>query len=182
VACHLTNDGLAAHGPEYDAFRTAMGTNDFASLEFDLLAGHIGRNTGNQIDSPLWVHMVSGLGSGLFLFDENGCPVNPLDDNDNRFGCEGVSPADRFAVGNVAYNLDRIVEPTGVPNASNNHQFLEPPVPNRRDGALDPNLAGPLGATLIRKLTDPLTGIVLDSWIDADGALQGDAPANVPPP
>ena len=182
VACHLTTDGLAANDILYEGFRTAMGTNDFAALDFDVLRDHIGRNTGNQMNSPLWVHMVSGLGSGLFLFDENGCPVNDLDANDNRIGCEGVSPADRFAVGNVRYNLDRIVEPTGVSNASNNHQFLEPPVPNRRDGALDPNLAGPLGATLIRKLSDPLNGIVLDSWIDADGALQGDAPTHVPPP
>ena len=33
-------------------------------------------------------------------------------------------------------------------------------------------MAGPLGATLIRRLTDPDTGIVLDSWYDADGNPQ----------
>jgi hypothetical protein len=120
----------------------------------------------------------------MFLFDENGCPVNPLDDNDNRVGCDGVSPADRFIAsrfGTVRLNLDRIVEPTGVSNASTTHMFMEPPAVNLRDGSLDPELSGPLGATLIRKLADPATGIVLDSWIDADGALQGDAGTFVGP-
>jgi hypothetical protein len=36
-------------------------------------------------------------------------------------------------------------------------------------------MAGPLGQTLIRKLSDPLNGIVLDSWIDANGQAQGNA-------
>ena len=79
VACHLTDDAIANHGTDYDAFRTAMATNDFASLDFPTLAQHIGANPGNQQNSPYWVHMVAGLGSGLFLFDENGAPVNPLD-------------------------------------------------------------------------------------------------------
>ena len=41
--------------------------------------------------------------------------------------------------------------------------------------ALDPDLAGPLGATLIQRLADPQNGIVLDSWLDANGASRGNA-------
>jgi hypothetical protein len=120
--------------------------------------------------------MVAGLGSGVFLFDENGGPVNPLYTNANRFGAEGVAPASNFAVGRVALNLDKIVRPDGTPLASNAHMLLAPGQgPNRRDGAPDPNMCGPLGATLVRRLTDPATGIVLDSWLDADGAIKGQA-------
>ncbi|MEZ5963609.1 MAG: hypothetical protein R3F56_07160 [Planctomycetota bacterium] len=176
VACHLTSQGLANYGTQYDTFRTAMANDDYAALDFNLLQTHFGRNPGNQLDSPLFVHMVAGLGSGVFLFDENGCPVNPLDTNDLRFGCEGVSPADRFAIPNVALNLDKIVQPNGLSTASNAHALFYPRQgPDRRDGATDPTMCGPLGATLIRRLTDPATGIVLDSWLDADGRPNGQA-------
>jgi hypothetical protein len=176
VACHLTDNSVANFGGAYDTFRQALETNDYAALDFDVLRQHIGQNPGNQLDSPFWVHMVAGLGSGLFLFDENGCPINPLDENANRVGCDDVAPAAKFDLARVRFNLDRIVQATGVSNASNNHMLLEPGVgPNLRDGSLDPQFAGPLGATLIRRLTDPDTGIVLDSWVDADGNLQGDA-------
>ena len=179
TACHLTDDGLANFGTEYDTFRTAMANNDFAALDFNLLQEHIGQNPNNQLDSPLWVHMVAGLGSGLLLFDENGCPVNPLDDDTERKGCDFVSPQDRFAntgFGTVALNLDRMVDENGNSTGSNNHP-MDPDFlgPNRRDGSLNPNLSGPLGATLIQRLTDPTTGIVLDSWLDADGEPQGNA-------
>ena len=182
-ACHLTTDGVARYRTQYDAFRTAMASNDFASLDFPLLRSHIGQNTGNQLDSPLFVHMVAGLGSGLFLFDENGCPVNPLDSNADRVGCDGVAPATRFSVANVALNLDKIVEPSGRPTGSSNHLMLRPGQgPNLRDGANNPDYAGPLGATLLRRLTDPDTGIVLDSWIDADGQGHGVAPGGASAP
>lgn len=181
VACHLTESGLAAFRAEYDEFRAAIRADDYRSLDFDLLREHIGQNPGNQLDSPLWVHMVAGLGSGLFLFDENGCPVNPLDDNDDRFGCDDLSPADRFPTATITFDLDRIVEETGVSNGSNNHPMLDTE-PSRRDGALHPELSGPLGATLIRRLTDPDAGIVLDSWVDADGELRGGAGAFVDEP
>jgi hypothetical protein len=46
---------------------------------------------------------------------------------------------------------------------------------NKRGGSLNQNLSGPLGAQLIQKLTDPNVGVVLDSWIDANGAPQGNA-------
>jgi hypothetical protein len=175
VACHLTTTGLASYRPQYDAFRTAMANNDFASLDFNLLKLHFGQNPGNRLDSPLFVHMVAGLGTGLFLFDRNGAAVNPLDTNPNRVGSDGVAPATVFDPARVALNLDRIVLSTGVAQGSNNHMMLQPPSPLRRDGAQDPNLAGPLGATLIHRLTDPDTGIVLNAWIDADGQLRGDA-------
>ncbi|MFQ6022385.1 MAG: hypothetical protein ACE5NW_06650 [Acidiferrobacterales bacterium] len=177
VACHLTEGGLANFGRQaYRDYRAAMANNDFADLDFNLLQRHIGQNPGNQLDSPLWVHMVSGLGSGLFLLDQDGCPVNPLDRNANRQYCKNGAPANNFNLGNVVYNLDRIVEQSGVANSSNNHPMLRPGQgKNKRDGALNPNLAGPLGATLIRRLSDPDNGIVLDSWIDADAQPRGDA-------
>jgi hypothetical protein len=120
--------------------------------------------------------MAAGLGTGMFLFDEEGCPSNPLDTNANRKGCDGLDPAGHFDPAHVYFDLDRIVEPNGVSNGSSNHVWLDPSVgPSMRDGALDLDFAGPLGSTLIHKLCDPATGIVLDSWIDADGAEQGDA-------
>ncbi|MEM7200610.1 MAG: hypothetical protein AAF628_10115 [Planctomycetota bacterium] len=181
VACHLTTEGMTNFGTEYSAFRTAIATNDFGNLNFTLLQSHIGRNPGNQLNSPLWVHMVAGLGSGLFLFDENGCPVNPLDSDDERVKCEGTAPADTFDPANVVYNLDRIVEPTGASTGSSNHAMLHPGVgTNLRDGAVNPNMAGPLGSTMIMRLIDPSGGIVLNSWIDADGGLRGDATTFVP--
>ena len=56
------------------------------------------------------------------------------------------------------------------------------PSVNLRDGATNPALSGPLGATLIQRLTDPVTGIVLDTWIDADGQAQGDTVNITGPP
>ena len=184
ASCHLTTDGLASYRPQYDSFRAAMNSNAFGQLDFPLLRTHFGLNTGNQMNSPFFAHMAAGLGTGLFLFDENGCPVNPLDGNVNRVGCDGIAPASVFAPLRAAFNLDRIVEPSGLSNGSSNHAFRRPgPVdPALRDGAADPELAGPLGATLVRRLTDPDTGIVLDSWIDADGAAHGGAPGPPPAP
>jgi hypothetical protein len=176
VACHLTQNGIDRFGDEYDTFRTAMANNNFANLDFNLLQQHIGQNPGNQLDSPLWVHMVAGLGSGLFLFDQNGCPVNPLDNNNNREYCNGNAPADNFDANNVVYNLDRIVEATGISNASNNHPLKQPGVGTAsRGGALNQNLSGPLGAQLIEKLSNPNIGIILDSWLDADAQPRGEA-------
>lgn len=177
TACHLTDAGLASFGEaNYDAFRSAMAGSNYDALDFDQLATHIGANTGNTLESPLFVHMVAGLGSGLFLFDEHGCPVNPLDDDDDRAGCDGTAPADvPFDEDRVAFDLDRVVAPDGTSYASSNHALLEPAASSLRDGAGDPTMAGPLGATLIERLTDPDTGIVLDSWVDADAAAQGNA-------
>ena len=176
VSCHLTTEGMTNYGTEYAAFRTAMTNGTFSALDFQLLKSHIGQNPGNQINSPLWVHQVAGLGSGLFLFDQDGCAVNPLDTNPDRFGCEGVAPANNYDPNRVRLNLDRIVETTGRSNGSSNHAMLTPgATPAQRDGGANTNLAGPLGLTLVQRLTDPILGIVLDSWLDADGATKGDA-------
>jgi hypothetical protein len=176
VSCHMTTQGLTNYGAIYDEFRTNMANNRFDLLNFQVLRQHFGQNPGNQLNSPLWVHMVAGLGSGLFLFNEDGGPLNPLDQNDNRVGSEGVSPADQWNPANVRFNLDRIVNADGSSAASSNHTFMGPgPGPSMRDGSQNPNLAGPLGATLIRKLTDPNAGIVLDSWYDANGQGHGTA-------
>ena len=181
VACHLTTTGVSTYRTQFDAFKAAMDARNYGALDFNLLKQHIGQNTGNRLNSPIWVHMVSGLGSGAFLFAANGCPENPLDDNANRIGCDGVAPNAVFDPSVIALNLDRVVEPTGVSNASNSHLIMEDGAGvNLRDGALDPANAGPLGATLIRKLSDPDLGVVLDSWIDADGNLQGGASTYVP--
>jgi hypothetical protein len=120
--------------------------------------------------------MVAGLGSGLWLFDVNGAAQNPLDNNVNRWASEGRAPSSYFDVNDVTLDLDKLVDANGVSQGSSNIPMYLPVIgPNLRDGATDPNLAGPLGATLIRRLTDPVTGIVLNSWIDADGNLRGDA-------
>ena len=36
-------------------------------------------------------------------------------------------------------------------------------------------MAGPLNRLLLERLTDPDLGLVLDSWLDADGNAAGDA-------
>ncbi len=176
VACHLTTTALANWGAQYDTFRQAIATRNYGALDYNLLQTHIGRNTGNQLNSPFWVHMVAGLGSGMFLFNKDGGALNPLDNFANRVGSNGVSPASQWNPADVATDLDRIVDETGFSFASNTHSMLHPGVgPNLRDGAADPNRPGPLGATILQKLADPVNGVVLDSWIDADGNLQGDA-------
>lgn len=184
VACHLTDDGLDDFGSaNYDAFAQAIASGDFASLDYDMLQEHIGSNPGNQLNSPVWVHAAAGLGSGLFLFDEHGCPINPLDEDDDRAGCGGVAPADiAFDPDNAAYDLDRIVNEDGTSNGSNNHPLFNPAEGGAlRDGASDPNLSGPLGATLLQKLADRQNGVVLDAWLDADGELRGAADSVLEP-
>jgi hypothetical protein len=183
ATCHLTDTSLASFEPQYRAFRDAMNARNYAALDFGLLQQHFGRNPGNALDSPLYPHMVAGLGTGLFLFDVNGAPVNRLDAFAGRKGAGGIAPSTIFDAQRVTLNLDRIVEPSGVANGSNNHTWVDVPSigPTLRDGALDPDLAGPLGAALIRRLTDPDTGIVLDSWLDANGTARGDAPLYLGP-
>ena len=183
VSCHLTTNSLGTWGTEYAAMRANIAARNYGALNYNLLRTHIGSNPGNQLDSPFWVHMVAGLGSGLFLFDQEGCPENPLDTNPNRVGCDGVAPATSFDPLTAAFDLDRMVEASGVSNGSNNHPFLTIAAGSLlRDGSTDPMLSGPLGATLIRRLTDPATGIVLDSWLDANATPRGNAGGFLPPP
>lgn len=176
VSCHLTDNSLATYGTQYDAFRATLAANDFGNLDYNLLKQHIGQNPGNQLDSPFFVHMVAGLGTGLFLFDRNGAAQNPLDQNANRYGSDGRAPASYFNPSEVVYDLDRVVDTNGVSNGSSNQPMLQPFIgPLRRDGATDPNMAGPLGTTLANRLANPTTGIVLNSWIDASRVPHGDA-------
>lgn len=176
TACHLTDSSIANYGAQYDTFRATLAANDFGNLDYQLLKQHIGQNPGNQLDSPFFVHMTAGLGTGLFLFDRNGAAQNPLDQNANRYGSDGRAPASYFNPAEVVYDLDRVVDLNGVSNGSSNQPMLRPMVgPLRRDGATDPNMAGPLGTTLSNRLADPSTGIVLNSWIDADRTPRGDA-------
>ncbi len=172
VSCHLTTAGMTQFGTEYATMRSALqgGTpTDLANLNFTLLQEHIGENTGNDLNSPLWVHMVAGLGSGLFLFDDEGCPVNDLDTDANRKGCDTGSPKANFDINNAVFDLDRIVLEDGTPTGSNNHPTDDPVL-----GALNRNgdtMAGPLSAAMIQRLTNPnpAIGIHLDSWFDANG-------------
>jgi hypothetical protein len=181
VACHLNVDQLLTFGDGYQAYFDAMSANDFAALDFDLLATHIGANPGNQLNSPYFVHMAAGLGTGLMLFDEDGCPVNPLDADPNRHYCEGVAPADQFDLDQVRYDLDSVVEPFGIANSSHTRPLLDPAAgPVLRDGAQDQALAGPLGGLLLWRLADPASPLVLDGWLDADGVPHGTAEAYVP--
>lgn len=178
VTCHLTKDGMKEFGKEYNDFVKTMEKGDYEDLDFALLAQHIGGNTQNQLNSPFFVHMATGLGTGLFLFDEDGCPVNPLDNNANRAGCDGVAPATRWAEfiagdRDLKYNLDANVEWTGVSNGSSSNPMLSGSASSLRDGANFPEMAGPMGARLVNKLANPKTGLVLDSWMDADGKLRG---------
>mgnify|MGYP003859691489 CR=1 FL=1 len=176
VACHMTSTAIATYGTQYDAFRTALANGNFGALDFQLLKQHFGRNTSNQLNSPFFAHMAAGLGTGLFLFDEFGAPVNPLDTHTDRKGTDNVPPSTVFDPLRVYYDLDRIVQPSGIANGSNNHVFLDPLVgPSLRDGATDPTMAGPLGASIIEMLADPVNGLVLDAWLDANGAAQGNA-------
>jgi hypothetical protein len=187
VTCHNTVDGLDNFGAEYADFVAAYQNNDFANIDFNVLQEHIGQNTSNQLNSPFFVHMAAGLGSALFLFDANGCPVNPLDERDDRADpnadgiCNNQSPQDNFDVNNVVYDLDRIVEITGQTNAASIHPMIQQRGPYR-DGN-NRMMAGPLNQIMINKLTNPdpaQGGIVLDTYLDADGLPQGNADLIIP--
>jgi hypothetical protein len=174
--CHLNVDMVndAANWAAYQAFFADYANQNYANLDFAVLQQFIGQNTHNAQNSPYWVHMVSGLGSGTLLFDANGCPVNPLDNNANRQFCNNVAPAAQFNINNAAYDLDRVVELTGANNASFTKPMLDGYSP-LRNGSQDPTLSGPMGAELLRKLADPNTGLILDSYVDSNANAQGDA-------
>lgn len=199
VACHQNQDGLNNFGADYATYATDYFNRNYANLNFNLLQQHIGQNTGNQLNSPFWVHMVAGLGTGLYLFGKDAadatvaCPINPFDANDNRFFCQGTSPQDRFNNGGldlVAWDLDRYVEwnPTtftgGVSNTMGMHPLLNAAGSTLRAGGLNLNHTGPLGSPMINKIANTNNaqgGKVLDSWMDADGNAQGNLNLNALP-
>ena len=49
----------------------------------------------------------------------------------------------------------------------------------QRDGATNPQMAGPLGGSTVRRLMggggDERRPLILDAWLDADGRARGDA-------
>jgi len=182
VKCHITQDGYANFQAEYDQFYADYLNNDFANLDYALLQEHIGQNTGNQLNSPFYVHMAAGRGTGLMQFDVDGCPNNPLDNAnfDERFYCFNLNDgtvADNFDANATVYDLDRTVEVTGISNSSLSRiqrgQLNTGPDYVWRQGAVYPQLVGPLGQPLVEWLPnpDPELGLHLDRYLDADGQL-----------
>ena len=179
VACHLNEAQIAnfdANG-EYTQYFADIENRNYAGVNFNLLQVEIGQNTNNQRNNPYYVHMVAGLGTGLMLADQFGCPVNPLDNNANRIFCQNGAPAANFDLNNVVYDWDKVAEATGSSNVS-----LTKPIHaesaalgNSLRGLGGPGLAGPMSPALIQKLADPAAGVILDSWIDANAAAQGNA-------
>jgi hypothetical protein len=179
VECHLNVDQLANFA-DYPNFWTQFIVNRNYNFlvdnnVFNTQIANIGQNTHNANNNPYWVAMVAGLGTGMLLVDANGCPVNPIDANANRFFCQNVAPADQFDINNRAYDLDRVVEYTGAANSSFTKPMLNTQGVLLRSGAQDATLSGPLGTELITKLADPVFGRILDSYIDSNGNAQGDA-------
>lgn len=186
VACHLNSEQLDNYGAQYQVFMDAVASGDAANIDYYALQQpHIGQNTGNQENSPFFVHLAAGLGAGLWYFDAVGCPANPLDASADRPACDGVSPANEFLDPNsLVFALDQLVTPAGVANAAGHRPAASAAqaadVAALRDGALYPDMPGPLGATLAQRLADPNNGLILDSWLDADGNPGGQASSYLP--
>jgi hypothetical protein len=180
VECHLNQAQIDNFGADYAQFWDEYVINqNYAFIDANYFANvivpFIGQNTHNAQNHPAWVAMVAGLGTGAYQFQADGCPNNPIDANANRQFCNNVAPADRFDPNAVAYDLDRVVQYNGAANASFTKPMLSTQGILLRSGAQDATLSGPMGAELLTKLADPNLGIVLDSWLDSDGAPQGDA-------
>jgi hypothetical protein len=189
VTCHLTQNSIDNQGADYQAFKDEYynidNAADFENLLNNFgatLVADIGQNTSNQNDSPFFVHMTAGLGSALLLFDDNGCPINPFDQRADRADpnqtnkCDNQSPQDNFNDGdsaNIKYDLDRIVEFDGQTNSSSIHPRIDGPGGIARNSS-NYMMSGPLNRQLLEKLSDPELGVVLDSWLDANGQEQGD--------
>jgi hypothetical protein len=145
VACHLNLEQFDRQAEQYAEFLAGQ-------LEPDVLAQQIGQNPGNQLNSPIYVHRMVGLGSGLFLLDADGQPV--------------ASAAE------AAFDLDRVVQENGMPVGSWTRPSRDTNAMILRAGAHNSPLTGPLGPALLVQLADPNSGLVLDTWIDADGVLR----------
>jgi hypothetical protein len=176
-------DQINNFGADYQQFFQILEDRDYAAYAnngyFNLLQAEIGQNTSNQRNNPYFVHMVAGLGTGMLQVDATGCPNNPLDNNANRQFCPNGAPAANFNPNNTVYDLDKTVEISGVSNTSHTQPMLDPisGIPMRA-GSIDPGLAGPIGTLMLYKLAhfDPNQGgLILDSYVDADGNAQGGA-------
>jgi hypothetical protein len=144
-----------------------MQAGDFAALDFPLLRDHFGRNTGNQLNSPLFAHMVAGLGTGLFLFDDHGCAGQSARHVRQPRRRRRRRALDELRRRRVRLNLDRIVEPTAWRTAR--ATTWRSPGRARRRCATARSIRRsrvPLGATLIQTPRRSANGIVLDSWLD----------------
>ncbi|MEQ1566947.1 MAG: hypothetical protein ABMA64_14995 [Myxococcota bacterium] len=176
AACHMNTAQIAnfdANG-EYTQYYADIEDRNYANLDYALLQQHIGLNTNNALNSPYYVHMVAGLGTGLLTSDNVGCPTNPLDNNPNRIYCNNGAPAANFDPNDIVYDWDKATEATGVGNVSMSRPILDVSGIALRGGGA-PTLSGPLNANLLSKLADPNVGLVLDSWVDANGQAQGSA-------
>jgi hypothetical protein len=177
VVCHLNTAQQANFNAnaEYTTYFAQIENNDIANLNYALLQQHIGQNTNNHLNSPYYVHMTAGLGTGLLYADADGCPVNPLDNNANRIYCVNGAPANNFNANNVVANWDKVTQATGVANVSLTKPILDVAsgVPLRGQGQA--TLSGPLNPNLLTKLADPVLGLTLDSWLDANANAQGNA-------
>ncbi|MCB9679649.1 MAG: hypothetical protein H6737_31370 [Alphaproteobacteria bacterium] len=167
----ITND---MEGPRY-----CTACHVTAEQALELVAGYtLGEvSDGTQWLSPnnsdgnaMYVRMASGLGTGLYATDSNGCPANAYDNRADRPGCGGTAPADRWGTDAIGFELDRMVEISGIANAASFHPYTAIPAVTR-DGALNTGLAGPLGSNSLQLLNDP-TGGAIDSWLDANGNPQ----------
>jgi hypothetical protein len=177
VACHLNVDQIANFNAnnEYTTYFADIENRNYANLDFALLQTHIGLNTNNHLNSPYYVHMTAGLGTGLLAADQFGCPVNPLDNNANRIFCANGAPAANFNANNIVYDWDKVTEVTGVGNVSLTQPILDPLAGIPLRGLGGPGLSGPLNPNLLTKLADPVLGLILDGWIDANATAQGAA-------
>jgi len=176
VSCHNTQAGAtnATFLAQYAAFVAAYDTTTLntGAIDFTVLQSVIGQNTGNVQEHPIPVHRAAGLGSGAFLFDQIGCPVNPLDNNANRILCfdfnaqANQAPAARFAAqqNHVWYDADKLVQTffdgnafvfSGVENMGNNAPFVNGAYAGAaqlRSGSTTAAFSGPLGIDLQRRL------------------------------
>ena len=206
VACHMTEDGLKnwdnLNNLDYRELYDVVVTRQWNTLTdnetFPLLQQCFGQNPSNQLNWACWSLQVAGLGTGLYLFDRFGCPVNPLDNNANRQICDNGAPAENFANYDlevndpnedfgVPYCLDCVVEGTGAvapasagrSNAGTREYCRTGSnCTTLRDGENDNNINGPLGRGIVDKLAHPDFGVVLSDYCDADGQAHGNLAIN----
>ncbi|MEW5854447.1 MAG: multiheme c-type cytochrome [Myxococcota bacterium] len=162
--CHLTQ-GTANNTSAVDLVRTTTGlgaitykkfaadkwgcpmnfTNCAANATVNQPAGIADCTNGTALDNQ----------ARLFLFDGNAnlCPPSTANNN----------PQNMFA------DYDQWVTASGVANAKNSHKMVEFGGVQRQ-GAIDPEAAGPLGLQTLQLLNNlNNSGIVLTQWVDWNG-------------